>query len=360
MKICLCVGTRPNFIKAAPLIRAFEKYNAEYRLVYTGQHYDYNMAGVFFEELGIPKPDMTFSILENTTRIKQIEHMAEYFHRYLRIEKPDIIVVLGDVDSTFACALTANIMKIKLAHIEAGERCGDKSMVEEENRTRVDSMSDYLFCASEDSVNNLNSEGLTLYDRVRVCLVGNTMIDQLKHFQPHLEGTNTDIPYAVLTLHRAENVDDLSRLGKIHGIISKIAEKIKVIFPCHPRTKKQLEKDDFMRNRDGLAMIEPMPYLEFMKLVNNAKFVLTDSGGLQMETSYLNVPCITLRESTEWLETVSHGTNVITGLIEEDILRAIDNISQGRWKRSKIKDMSLHDGKAAERIVEVLKKCKGG
>lgn len=358
MKICLCVGTRPNFIKAAPLIRAFEKYKIDYRLVYTGQHYDYNMAGVFFEELGIPKPDATFSILENTTRIEQIEHMAEYFHRYLRIEKPDIVVVLGDVNSTLACALTANIMKIELAHIEAGERCGNKSMAEEENRIRVDSMSDYLFCASENSVNNLNNEGLTIDDRAQLRLVGNTMIDQLKHFQSHLENTKIDKSYAVLTLHRAENVDDLGRLGKIHGIISKIAEKIKVIFPCHPRTKKQFEKDGFMRNLESLAMVEPMSYLEFMKLVNNAKFVLTDSGGLQMETSYLNVPCITLRESTEWLETVSHGTNVITGLIEEDILRAIDNISQGRWKRSKIKDMSLHDGNAAERIVEILTEGK--
>jgi len=364
MKICLCVGTRPNFIKAAPLIRAFEKYGVEYRLVHTGQHYDYNMAGVFFKELGIPKPDNMFSSLnpalalsvddmcKDDSTIERTSKIMREFSYDCERYKPDVVMVLGDVDSSLACALTATIMNINLAHVEAGERCGDKSMVEERNRKTIDGLSDYLFCASENSIENLINERIAMDTETH--LVGNVMIDQLKHIQPLLESTNTGKPYAVLTLHRAENVDDLSRLSKIHGIISKISEKIKIVFPCHPRTKKQFEKGGFMRNRDSLAMVEPMSYLEFMKLVNSAKFVLTDSGGLQMETSYLNVPCITLRESTEWLETVSHGTNVITGIYETKILMAVNQVLREQWKHSKIKDMPLHDGRAAERIVKTL------
>ena len=354
MKICLCVGTRPNFIKAAPLIRAFKKHNIPYRLVYTGQHYDYNMAGIFFEELDIPKPDVTLSFLKDISDIGQIAHMISSIRGYCRITSPDLIMVLGDVNSSLACAMAAKSMHIKLAHVEAGERCGDESMVEERNRKHIDTMSDYLFCASEGSSNNLAEEQRKIKGEIH--LVGNTMIDQLKHIQPLLDKTKDDKkPYAILTLHRAENVDNLKKLSKIHGIILKVSEKIKVVFPCHPRTRKQLEETGFMRNRNGLNVENPYSYLEFMKLINNAKFVLTDSGGLQMETSYLDVPCITLRESTEWLETVSYGSNVITGIIEKNIMKSVNNILRGHWKQSKIKDMPLHDGNAAERIVEILK-----
>ena len=362
-KICLCVGARPNFIKAAPLIRAFQKHNMPYRLIYTGQHYDYNMAGIFFKELGIPKSDSIFTYNSYSERRWRICETLCYLREDCEIHKPDLIMVLGDVDSTLACALAAETMKIKLAHIEAGERCGDESMVEERNRKHIDTMSDYLFCASEGSSNNLAEEQKKIKGETH--LVGNTMIDQLKYIQPLLDKTKDDKkPYAVLTLHRAENVDDLERLNKIYGIVFKIAKYIELIFVVHPRTEKQLRKlslwsDDRLcvprLTMANFAFKKPLPYLEFMKLINNAKFVLTDSGGLQMETSYLNVPCITLRESTEWLETVASGTNMVTGIIEEDIIKAVENILQGRWKHSKIKDMPLHDGKAAERIVELLK-----
>lgn len=354
-KICLCVGIRPNFIKAAPLIRAFKKCNIEYRLVYTGQHYDYNMSGVFFKELGIPNPDSILSIVFNiSSAIERISMFIKDFSRDCMQNMPDIIMVLGDVDSSLACALTAHIMKIKLAHVEAGERCGDNNMTEERNRKLIDHISDYLFCASENSIENLINERIAMNTETH--LVGNTMIDQLKYIQPLLKNAKADKPYAVLTLHRAENVDNLERLRKIWDIILKISEKIKIIFPCHPRTKKQFNKLGQLPLRDNLVFENPLSYLEFMRFINNAKFVMTDSGGLQMETSYLNVPCITLRDSTEWLETVSHGSNVVTGLIEEDILKTVDNILQDRWKQSRIKDMPLHDGKATERIVEILLK----
>ena len=351
MKICLCVGTRPNFIKAAPLIRAFKKYNVPYRLVYTGQHYDYNMAGVFFEELGISKPDVTLSILKNISSVGQITHTMKSFHSYCRICPPDIIVVFGDVNSMLACAMVAESMRIKLAHIEAGERCFDNAMVEERNRKRIDSISDYLFCASEASLDNLIDEKISN----KAYLVGNTMIDQLKHIQLFLKSTKADKPYAVFTLHRAENVDNLERLRKIYNLVLKVAEQIKIIFPCHPRAKKQINKLGQLPLHDNLVFEEPLSYFAFMKLVNNAKFVMTDSGGLQMETSYLNIPCITLRESTEWVETLEHGTNWLWKPTY-DISHAVDVILQGGCRQSKIKDMPLHDGKAAERIMEILKK----
>jgi len=255
-KVCLCVGTRPNFIKAAPLVRAFEKYKVDYRLVHTGQHYDYNMDGVFFRELGLPKPDVNLRITSrDALSSNRIGSIMKLFCIDCEMYKPNMIIVLGDVDSSLACSKIASLMGIKIAHVEAGERCGDNNMVEERNRKTIDYLSDYLFCASEQSVANLADDIMV---HGEVYLVGNTMIDQLKHIQPLLESTNTGKPYAVLTLHRAENVDDLSRLSKIHGIISKISEKIKVVFPCHPRTKKQFEKGGFMRNRDSLAMVEPM------------------------------------------------------------------------------------------------------
>lgn len=355
MKICLCVGTRPNFIKAAPLIRAFKKYNLSYRLVHTGQHYDYNISGIFFEELNIPKPNVNLAIIsKNDSPIEQIAHIMQSFQAHCIEYKPDVIVVLGDVSSTLACALVAKQIGIKLAHIEAGERCGDNAMLEEINRKMIDSISDYLFCASENSLDNLLDEGI---GSNKAYLVGNTMIDQLKYIKPFITTRYySGEPYAVLTLHRAENVDDLERLSKIYDIILKISKKIKIVFPCHPRTKKQFEKMEFMPIHDNLIFRKPYSYLEFMKLICNAKFVLTDSGGLQIETSYLNVPCITLRDSTEWLETISHGANVVTDIVEEDILKAVNNILRGHWKQSKIKDMPLHDGKAAERIAKILKR----
>lgn len=367
-KICLCVGTRPNFIKAAPLIRAFKKHDVPYRLVHTDQHYDYNMAGIFFKELDIPKPDVSLCIIpKDNCAITQIAGIMHSFQEDCIEHNPDIIIVLGDVNSSLACALTAKLMGIKLAHVEAGERCGYPNMAEEINRRLIDQISDYLFCSSETGYRNFIREekGYDNYSRKGILggnfyLVGNTMIDQLKHIQFLLGGTKKDDKesYAVLTLHRAENVDDLKKLRKTWDIILKISEKIKVVFPCHPRTKKQLEKIGILpasEGNDRFLFAKPMSYVEFMKLIYQAKFVLTDSGGLQMETSYLNIPCITLRESTEWLETVASGTNVVTGIYEDDIMNAVGKIFANKWKESKIHYNPLYDSNAADRIVEILR-----
>lgn len=358
MKICLCVGTRPNFIKAAPLIRAFKKYNIDFRLVHTGQHYDTNMSDAFFMGLSLPEPDVTLGFLKDVFRAAQIKHMTKAVSSYFRIYRPDIAMVLGDVNSTLACAMSARIMEIKIAHVEAGERCGDSNMIEERNRKYIDSVSDYLFCASENSLDNLIDDGMAK----RAHLVGNIMIDQLKYIEPLITKDEQEEPYAVLTLHRAENVDSLEKLRKIWDIVVKVSEKIKVIFPCHPRTRKQFEKmtiDGFPFTR--IIFCNPLPYLSFTKLVNNAKFVMTDSGGLQMEAAYLNIPCITLRDSTEWVETVSVGTNVVTGIDECKIMFNVNSILNGDYvwiqsMESMIKLNQLHDGNAAERIVEILKK----
>jgi UDP-N-acetylglucosamine 2-epimerase (non-hydrolysing) len=351
MKICLCVGTRPNFIKAAPLIRAFKKHNIDFRLVHTGQHYNQSMSDAFFKGLNLPKPDIILGFLKDVSTEEQIRHTIESICSYFRTNTFDIVMVLGDVNSTLSCALAAKSMDIRLAHIEAGERCGDDNMVEERNRKMVDKISDYLFCASEDSLDNLIDEKAS----GKSSLVGNTMIDQLKYMQPIIQkiGMQEEEPYTVLTLHRAENVDSLEKLRKIWDIILKVAKKIKVVFPCHPRTVKYIHRLNWPEY-SNIELKPPLPYLHFMTLVNNAKFVMTDSGGLQMETSYLNVPCITLRDSTEWLETVSHGTNAVTGLDECNIMSNINSILNSGWGQSIIKLNQLHDGNAAERIVEVL------
>lgn len=363
MKICLCVGTRPNFIKAAPLIRAFKKYNLSYRLIYTGQHYDYNMAGIFFKELGIPKPAINLAVMSKSdSPIEQIAHIMQSFRTYCIGYKPNTIVVLGDVNSTLACALVASKLYIPIAHVEAGLRSFDLTMPEEINRKLVDAMSSYLFCPSIDSFNNLVDEKLA--PKNNTYLVGDVMIDQLKYIEENLIPLKKmkEIPYAILTLHRAGNVDDIEKFNKIWDIICKISQKIRIIFPCHPRTKKQFEKRPIgiLAHSNNIIFCNPLSYIDFMKLIYNAEFVLTDSGGLQMETSYLNIPCITLRESTEWLETISHGSNVVAGIVEEDILKAVENILQDRWKQSRIKNMPLHDGNAAERIVGILKKEEHG
>jgi len=357
MKICLCVGTRPNFIKAAPLIRAFKKHNIDFRLVHTGQHYNQSMSDAFFKGLNLPKPDIILGFLKDVSTEEQIRHTIESICSYFRTNTFDIVMVLGDVNSTLSCALAAKSMGIRLAHVEAGERCGDDNMVEERNRKMVDKISDYLFCASEHSLDNLIDENMA----ERAHLVGNTMIDQLKYMQPIIQkiGMQEEESYAVLTLHRAENVDNLKRLRKIWDIIVKVSEKIKVIFPCHPRTAKYIHRLNWPEH-SNIELKPPLPYLHFMTLINNAKFVMTDSGGLQMEAAYLNIPCITLRDSTEWVETVLVGTNVVTGIDECEIMFNVKSILRGDYfwiqsMESMIKLNQLHDGNASERIVEILK-----
>ena len=396
MKVCLCVGTRPNFMKAAPLIRAFKKHGIDYRLIHTGQHYDKNMSQIFFDELEIPEPDIKLGAwVEGDSSSQQIGRSMVIFSRQMELNRPDLIMVLGDVNSTLACALVANKMGIQLAHVEAGERSGDRSMPEEINRILVDEISDYLFCASEEAYNNLVDKKYPYEPSVsgssRSChriavaampyLVGDTMIDQLIYSEQKL-GKATCGPcsetYAVLTIHRMGNVDNTERLNTILEIAHKIAEDIRVYFPCHPRTRKRIsdnlipkvgekisqdgEKIYLKRAEyhDGLTFLQPMSYLEFMSLIKNAKFVMTDSGGLQVETSYLNIPCLTLRENTERHETILNGSNCLISIDTEPetLVGCVEFILNKKlqYKKSTFKSNPIHDGNASERIVEILKK----
>jgi len=375
MKICLCVGARPNFIKAASLIRAFEKYGIDYQLVHTGQHYDKNMSEIFFEELGIPEPDINLGAwVAGDSPSQQIGRTLVIFSRQVELRRtqglePDLIMVVGDVDSTLACALVANKMGIKLAHVEAGERSLDRTMPEEINRVLVDELSDYLFCASGESHNNIVDMAYPYEPEIDPDLVGDTMIDQLIYSDKKLgRAVDSAEPYAILTIHRAGNVDNQERLDTILEIGCKISEKIKIIFPCHPRTKRAIHT--FMLRGKGIAdyafsniaTINPMSYLEFMTLVKNAKFVMTDSGGLQVETSYLNIPCLTLRENTERHDTTTNGSNTLISIdnyikgCSTSVFDCVETIMNGQWRQSNFKSNPIHDGKAAERIVEILKR----
>lgn len=357
MTICLCVGTRPNFIKVAPIIRELEKQDMVYTLVHTGQHYAENMSESFFKDLGIPKPNENLACgQKHISASGRIADIMKRLWAYMVQIKPSAVVVFGDVDSSLACALTAKKSGIPVVHVEAGERSGDRTMPEEINRILIDELSDVLFFASDAAAERFayHPNGY---------LVGNVMIDQLRHDESKLkEFAVRNDPYAVLTLHRAGNVDNKERLESIIRIVSKVSEKIQVFFPVHPRTKKAINK--FMRRGKDIAnftfsniiLTDPMPYLEFLATIQNAKLVMTDSGGLQVETSYLNIPCITLRENTEWLNTVSRGSNVVAGFFEDDILKAVDKILAGKWKQSKFKKDPLYSGNASEQIVEILKK----
>lgn len=368
MKLCLCVGTRPNFMKAAPLIRAFKKYGIDYRLIHTGQHYDKNMSQIFFDELGIPEPDINLGAwIEGDSPSMQIGRTMVFFSRQMELNRPDLIMVVGDVNSTLACALVANKMGIKLAHVEAGERSHDRSMPEEINRILVDELSDLLFCASEEAHNNLYKE--INIQKEMTHMVGDTMIDQLIYSEPKLgiavSGPYSN-PYAILTIHRAGNVNNTERLEAIIDIVSKVSEKIQVFFPCHPRTRKAMIDIGYRtrsKNKsDSFIFLKPMSYLEFMSLVKNSKFVMTDSGGLQVETSYLNIPCLTFRENTERHNTMASGSNILISIddyirgMATTVLKYVNTILNGKWKQSDFKLNPIHDGKASERIIEIIKK----
>jgi len=315
-KIILIVGARPNFMKIAPLV----KHLKNYKIISTGQHYDQ-----MSQSCMLPKPDYNLDL-----KTSNIKVLTSEIYQILQLEKPDLVIVVGDVNSSLAGAYAASNLNIKLAHVEAGLRSFDNSMPEEINRIKIDELSDYLFVSEPAGVQNLKAEGITK----NVFLVGNTMIDSLISQE-----------YAVLTLHRPSNVDSISRISRISRILEKISQKIKIIFPIHPRTCQNLinAKISF-----PVEMIDPLPYPEFIKLVKGAKFVLTDSGGIQEETTHLNIPCLTMRENTERPITIAQGSNVLVGLDETKILKEVDKILNAP------NQISLWDGKASERICEII------
>lgn len=353
MKIISVVGTRPNFVKIASFIKETSKYkDIQNILVHTGQHYDEKMSNSFFRDLSIPQPDINLGIGSGSHAEQTAKIMVE-FEKVLLKESPDLVVVVGDVNSTLACALTASKLNIKVAHIEAGLRSFDRSMPEEINRILVDQISDYLFITERDAEKNLLNENI---NPNKIFFVGNLMIDTLLMHKEKASNLKPIIKenYVVLTLHRPSNVDSKESLKNILEIISEIQSKIKILWPIHPRTKQKIESFNFnIKGMKNLTIVEPLGYLEFMNAVINSKFVLTDSGGIQEETTVLNIPCITLRENTERPITIEKGTNYLTGINKDVILNTVNEILKGNKK--KYQGIELWDGKAASRIVSILK-----
>ena len=358
MLITLVTGTRPNLVKAAPLLREFEKQEINCHWVHTGQHKDKEMFLHQLRDLCMRDPETLFKSYTYPTTIDRISHIMKSFQGYCEIHNPNLVIVLGDVDSTLAAALVANKLKIPLAHVEAGERSYNRSMPEEINRILVDNMSQYLFCASRFARINLQGEGLFQKEGIHVYYTGNLMIDQLKYFIDSNKSyaiRNED--YVVLTLHRQENVDIGQNLDHLIEMVGKVSKQLIVYFPVHPRTKKRLSK---MESRfPNLILTDPMPYSDFITLVNFAEFVMTDSGGIQVETSYMNIPCLTLRNETEWPDTVMSGTNHLVNVIDdEDLLFCVGKIMAGEWKESSFRETDLCKMNAAENITNIIKSIR--
>jgi len=356
MKIFLVVGARPNFMKLAPLWRELKK-NGEFKpyVVHTGQHYDYEMSKVFFEDLELPEPDFYLGVGSDTHARQTANMMVKLEELFLK-EKPDLVAVFGDVNSTLAAALVTSKILIPLAHVEAGLRSFRRSMPEEINRVVTDLLSDYLFAPDEIAVQNLKNEGK---DEKNIYFVGNIMIDSLNYILEKIEPLEDTIlekynlkkgQYALLTLHRPINVDKKETLEQLFNIFRKIAAKIQIIFPVHPRTRKNMETWGIEAN--GVILLEPLRYREFVALEKNALFVLTDSGGVQEETTVLGVPCLTLRPETERPVTEILGTNTVVDRDEDKILKYVNIILNGSYKNGKIPP--LWDGKTAKRIVGIL------
>lgn len=364
MKIIHVVGARPNFMKIAPVMRAVgEAGFAEQKLVHTGQHYDAAMSDVFFTDLGMPRPDM-FMGVGSGSHAEQTAKVMVGFEKICLEEKPNLVVVAGDVNSTIACALVAAKLTIAVAHVEAGLRSGDMRMPEEVNRVLTDRISDLLLTPSQDGDENLLREGLA---QEKIHFVGNVMIDSLLSHLPRAK--ELGVPekmgvqpggYALLTLHRPSNVDDREILSGLLDAVEQIQAELPVVFPVHPRTRKQLETfgfNDRLEKMGNMRLCEPLGYLEFLGLTSQARLVLTDSGGLQEETTALGIPCLTLRENTERPVTMIEGTNTIVGTDPSVILREARAALSGEGKGGRIP--KYWDGKASERIAGVFKAFLG-
>ncbi len=356
MKLVHVVGARPNFMKIAPIMRvAFRYDDIEQFLVHTGQHYDTNMSECFFDELGIREPDVNLEV-GSGPHGEQTGEIMKRFEKFIVDEGGDIIVVVGDVNSTIGCGLVAAKLHIPLAHVEAGLRSFDRSMPEEINRLLTDAISDYLFTPAEEANENLKKEGIP---EGKIYLVGDIMIDTLIW---EMENTpDLDEPafenlkvgeYAVLTLHRPSNVDDETTFKGIVEALNRISKEIEIVFPAHPRTQKRMQEFNINFDKDNIKVIEPLSYRDFLRLYKNSKFVLTDSGSIQQETTYLNIPCLTIRENTERPFTITKGTNILVGVDPDIIIEESLKIVNGKRKQSS--GMPLLDGKTAERIVKVL------
>jgi UDP-N-acetylglucosamine 2-epimerase (non-hydrolysing) len=383
MKIVSIVGARPNFMKIAPIVDAINHYNRqssefiENILVHTGQHYDEKMSRLFFDDLEIPRPDIDLEV-GSGTHAEQTAEIMKRFEPVLQKENPDYILVVGDVNSTIACALTASKLGVKIIHVEAGLRSFDRSMPEEINRVLTDSISDLLFVTERSGETNLLREGISAE---KIFFVGNVMIDTLlKHLEKAKKSDILEeiglcsnskpdesepfVPYAVLTLHRPSNVDNKETLQNIIDAVVEISEELPVVFPVHPRTRKNisvfgLDRIYKFRNRGdnaekGIILIEPVGYMDFLNLTSHSRLVLSDSGGIQEETTVLGIPCITLRENTERPATVTEGSNHVVGTSTEKII--LESFKALNSSKTDCRIPELWDGKAAERIVQIIAK----
>jgi UDP-N-acetylglucosamine 2-epimerase (non-hydrolysing) len=360
LKILNIVGARPNFMKISPIVREMRRREREFLplIVHTGQHYDAAMSDSFFTDLDIPKPDFHLEVGSGSHAVQTARIMTE-FEPVVIEQKPDWVLVVGDVNSTIACALVCAKLGIRVAHVEAGLRSRDRTMPEEINRILTDAISDLLLTTSQDADENLKAEGVPA-EKIR--FVGNVMIDSL--FYNLKKATSSSIRedlrleeknYAALTLHRPSNVDERETLSGLLDALAQIGEKLPVIFPVHPRTKAKIEEFGFAGRieNSNIKLIEPLGYIDFLQLYSGARLVLTDSGGIQEETTALGIPCLTLRENTERPITIEMGTNILVGTNAEKITQtAFEVLENASNKDTKIPP--LWDGRAAERICDVL------
>ena len=365
MKIILVAGARPNFMKISPVSEELSKNRIDHKILHTGQHYDDDMSRVFFQDLGMPEPDIYLGV-GSGTHAEQTGKIMIAFEKTCFEEKPDLVIVVGDVNSTVACALVASKLWIPVAHIEAGLRSFDRTMPEEINRILTDQISDFLFTTCEDANANLKNEGIS--DN-KIHFVGNVMIDTLLRFievssksdileRLSLKENKSTKKYAVLTLHRPSNVDDAETLKGIFGALERLSEEIPIIFPAHPRTNNIIKDcglgDSIADMKTRISIIKPLGYLDFLRLMSKATMVLTDSGGIQEETTVLGIPCLTLRHNTERPVTVKEGTNTVVGNSPEKIIQAGLEVLEKGTQRKRIP--KFWDGKAADRIVKTIVK----
>jgi UDP-N-acetylglucosamine 2-epimerase (non-hydrolysing) len=381
-KLILVAGARPNFMKIAPIIRSLKLKaqsdpqisQIEYKIVHTGQHYDYEMSQAFFDDLEIPKPDY-FLEAGSGSHAEQTAKIMISFEKVCERERPDVVIVVGDVNSTLACSIVAKKLLIKVAHVEAGLRSFDLTMPEEINRMVTDAITDYFFVTEQSAVDNLRKEGKP---ENRIYFVGHVMIDNLLYQLKKLEtvdpagfehrplkqavwGHDPDLmklnrvmsPYVFLTLHRPSNVDNRESLAGIVSALNRIAETIPIVFPVHPRTTKMLKQYDCSLS-DKIYQLPPLGFQESLYFWKDAAVVITDSGGIQEETTALGIPCLTMRENTERPVTVWEGTNILVGI--DELEYEVEKILKGNGKKGKVPD--LWDGKAAGRIVEVLERIE--
>lgn len=351
MKLIHVVGARPNFMKLAPLRRAIQDHpELEQAVVHTGQHYDFNMSDVFFRQLGMSQPEINLGVGAGS-HAQQTADIMSKFEPVLLQEKPDWVVVYGDVNSTLAATLVCAKLSIPVAHVESGLRSFDREMPEEINRLVTDQLSSLLFTPSEDADRNLLAEGIP-NDRIR--LVGNIMIDTLVKMLPNCDEfmpQEVSRPYALVTMHRPSNVDDPLWFSAFVEVLQSFSRQIQIVFPLHPRTRTQIERSD-IQPEGGVTWMEPVSYMEFLALQKNAMLVITDSGGIQEETTYLGVPCLTMRKNTERPVTVELGTNLLIGRDLQRLRREFENVLSGNLKRGKIPP--LWDGKTGARIADVF------